>query len=341
MYRSSIQWTDSTWNPVLGCSPVSEGCRNCYAASMAYRFRETDSVFYHLADRRCGRAVFNGGIHTNEAQKLAPLTWRKGRLVFVGSMTDIFHENIPDFIRTDIFAVIAACPQHVFQMLTKRPKLAVDYFRRTDMASLRTAMRGLDLPGIDRLPSTWPLPNVWMGASMENQPAANERMGDLLRIPAVVRFASVEPMLGPISLRIPCAPFWGGKNTRWTLPLDWVIAGGESGPGARVSDPRWFRNLRDECAVFRVPFLFKQWGEFYPDDYEPDSDRPLIRAVWSDGVKWHPSPRLVDRFRHDATLMVRVGKKRSGRLLDGREHNAFPVQMPTHLRRGRGRSPCA
>lgn len=226
---SSIEWTNATWNPVAGCTPVSPGCLNCYAARMALRLACAGAVtgcdkYVGTAKRaRDGRPVFTGRINLDEDALDLPRRWRKPKLIFVNSMSDLFHEAVPlEFIRR-VFAVMEACPQHQFQVLTKRPE------------------RTLELA--DELP--W-APNVWMGTSVENA-LYMHRIRTLQKIPAAVRFLSCEPLLGPMR----------------KLPLQdihWVIVGGESGPGARPMQAEWVEQIRDECVGEGVAFFFKQWG---------------------------------------------------------------------------------
>lgn len=210
---SAIEWTESTWNPVTGCTKVSPGCLHCYAELMAKRLQAMGQ-----------RNYANGFAVTLHPHVLdLPLSWRKPRMVFVNSMSDLFHEAVPDGFIADVFAVMAEASQHTFQVLTKR--------------SERLAEMAADLP--------WP-PNVWMGATIETDVYVH-RADHLRQTPAVVKFVSAEPLLGPLpSLRLP--------------GLDWVIAGGESGPGARPMEPDWARELRDWCVTEDVAFFFKQWG---------------------------------------------------------------------------------
>jgi protein gp37 len=210
---SCIEWTDATWNPVTGCTKVSPGCKNCYAERMARRLRAMGVPQY--------RNGFRLTLHENALT--IPLRWRKPRMVFVNSMSDLFHEDIPfDFIQR-AFGVMQAARQHTFQVLTKRPEIALEH--------------------ADGLP--WP-ENVWLGTSVENADYVH-RVRTLRQIPARTRFLSLEPLLGPI----PRLPLQG---------IDWVIVGGESGPRARPMDRAWVTQLRDLCQRARVPFFFKQWG---------------------------------------------------------------------------------
>lgn len=225
---SRIEWTDATWNPVAGCTPVSPGCLNCYAARMALRLQHmpngTGKKYAGTARRaRDGRPVFSGKVYLDYDSLDVPRHWKLPRTIFVNSMSDLFHEAVPlDFIQK-VFQVMEECPQHIFQVLTKRPE------------------RTLELS--DQLP--WPT-NVWMGTSVESR-AYYRRIRDLRRVPARTRFLSCEPLLGPLP----------------RLPLDgihWVIVGGESGPGSRAMDGMWVLQIKRQCEAHRVPFFFKQWG---------------------------------------------------------------------------------
>jgi protein gp37 len=220
--RSRIEWTEATWNPTTGCDRVSAGCDNCYALTLARRLKAMGSAKYQNdGDARTSGPGF--GVTVHESTLTAPLRWRTPRVVFVNSMSDLFHARVPAAFVARVFEVMAATPQHTYQVLTKRA----------------TRLRRLspDLP--------WP-PNVWMGVSVENSDVA-DRVAELRQVPAAVRFLSCEPLLGPLD----------------GVDLDgigWVIAGGESGPGARPMDPAWVRQLRDACVSRGVQFFFKQWG---------------------------------------------------------------------------------
>ena len=211
--NSKIEWTNATWNPVTGCTKISDGCKNCYAERMAKRLQAMGKPQY--------RNGFELAIHPSALD--IPLRWRKPRTVFVNSMSDLFHEDVPrDFIKA-VFRTMNDCPQHNFQILTKRPHVAVECAN--------------ELPWTE---------NIWMGTTIENANVTH-RAALLRRIPAAVRFLSVEPLLGPI----PRLPIRG---------IDWVIVGGESGPGARPMAVEWARQIRDRCRGAAVRFFFKQWG---------------------------------------------------------------------------------
>ncbi|GAB3007084.1 DUF5131 family protein [Saccharothrix stipae] len=220
--RSSIEWTETTWNPSTGCDKVSAGCDHCYALTLAKRLKAMGSAKYQSdGDPRTSGPGF--GVATHLASLAEPFRWREPRLVFVNSMSDLFHAKIPlDFIR-QVFDVMAATPRHTYQVLTKR--------------ALRLRRIADDLP--------WP-ENVWIGTSVEDQ-AATSRIAELSRVPAAIRFLSCEPLLGPL-------PDMDLDH------IDWVIVGGESGANCRPMDEEWVVDVRDQCERAGVPFFFKQWG---------------------------------------------------------------------------------
>lgn len=221
---SSIEWTEATWNPIAGCTVLSPGCTNCYAMRMAHRLALMGQGKYHATTRVSGgRAKWTGKIVLDEHTLALPRTWNKGRFVFVNSMSDLFHDDVPlDFIRR-VFAVMEETPQHTYQILTKRAQR---------LRKLNVKLR-------------WPR-NVWMGVSVESQKYWG-RIEELRKTDAHVQFLSLEPLLGPIS-------------TPRLKDIHWVIAGGESGPKARPMSPDWVRGIRDACVAQGVAFHFKQWG---------------------------------------------------------------------------------
>lgn len=222
--RSSIEWTEVTWNPIAGCTVLSPGCTNCYAMRMAARLAAMGQEKYQGTTRKSGgRAKWTGRINVADAALDEPRTWKAGRLVFVNSMSDLFHEDVPTAVIQRVFTTMSATPQHTFQVLTKR------------------ADRLLELS--PELP--WPR-NVWMGVSVENADYA-WRIDRLRRTGATTRFLSLEPLLGPL-------------DDLDLAGIDWVIVGGESGPGARPMDQDWVRSIRDQCVAAGVAFHFKQWG---------------------------------------------------------------------------------
>jgi protein gp37 len=348
--KTGIQWTDATWNPLVGCSLVSPACSNCYAMAQAHRIqRMTPSTHYVGTTKLVNdKPVWTGVVkQAPEHALLAPLRWKKPRKIFVNSMSDLFHESVPDAWIDRIFAIMALCPQHTFQVLTKRAKRMREYMTKLDTPA-RIATDGLceatiDFPTRECLVfnATWPLPNVWLGVTAEDQARADERLDDLQDTPAAVKFVSIEPDLGSVDLEkwLFVGPE-GGIDFAYSQSrmLDWIICGGESGPGARPMHPDWARSLRDQCAAAGVPFFFKQWGEFLEFDHltktytvesEPELvdvfERACAHPLWLalDGrssSRAHELPLNDQPFR----LLDRVGKHRAGRLLDGREHNEFP-----------------
>lgn len=310
--NTGIEWTDATWNPVTGCTKVSAGCDHCYAETFAERFRGTPGNYYERG--------FDLQLRPEKLEQ--PLRWRRPRRIFVNSMSDLFHDQVPDDYIARVFAVMAYAHWHTFQLLTKR---------HSRMRSLLSSERFVDLFDIEfcKLPDwapRWPDPddaghlmdgplsNVWLGVSTENQQWADIRIPALLDTPAAVRFVSAEPLLGPIDLR----PEWG-----YGPGIDWIIVGGESGRGARPMHPEWARALRDQRSVVGAAYLFKQWGEWAPvllDRRETDHD------VRYDGYRW---PISEPHGAEDGTevVMRRVGKRRAGRELDGRTWDQYPAAV--------------
>lgn len=221
---SSIEWTEATWNPVAGCSVISPGCTNCYAMRLAARLEVMGLEKYAGLTRKSGgRSKWNGKVRLDYASLDIPEKWKQGRLIFVNSMSDLFHEDVPlSFIR-QVFDVMGRTPQHSYQVLTKRPERA---------ASLTSKLK-------------WHS-NIWLGASVENKDFS-WRIDELRRVRCSVRFLSLEPLLGPLE----------NLNLRG---IDWVIVGGESGPNARHIEADWVRSIRDQCLDADVAFHFKQWG---------------------------------------------------------------------------------
>lgn len=312
---TKIEWvarpgtTPESWSPITGCSKVSEGCRSCWAERMARR----------LAGRYGYPEVphhFDVTLHPNRL--FQPLHWRKPRSAFVCSMSDLFHESIEILDSTyvrDIFAVMALSHRHTFLLLTKRPHVAERTLTDEFANSAEWATRELkQMNGIcdERWHSSefeWPLPNVWLGTSVENQARADERIPLLLQTPAAVRFVSVEPMLEKINLwpHLDDIAYYDGVLGSKPA-LNWVLCGGESGPDARPLHPDWARDLRDQCLATSVPFFLKQRGAW---------------TWWDLG-----SPTYQNKPEHifdDGLVVRRVGKKAAGRLLDGREWNEFPA----------------
>lgn len=406
---TSIEWTDASWNPVrashwvpvagvgedsdlgdmkLGwhCEHVSPGCANCYAGPIN---RRLGTGLEYKPGHRGEISIF-----VDDKALQHPLRWRRPRRIFVGSMTDLFADFVTDAMLDRIFAVMALCPQHTFQLLTKRPERMRAYLHGSDLlarladsvmvrydpdeplAPHRTGLAWADgrgsawgvhraIQGMQAQVHPWPLPNVWLGVSVEDQRRADERIPILLDTPAAIRWISAEPLLGPVDLsgirRFAEAPkefidcltgrFWtdnsGNPNPdpSWAWPgrlpldddreildrhLDWVVVGGESGPGARPMHPDWARGLRDQCAAAGVPFLFKQWGA-WSAELDRDKDDPDWRAPYSgkyddgrDDIAWLNLAGGRGFHGERFHIMKRVGKKAAGRVLDGVTHDAFP-----------------
>lgn len=226
MAETTIEWTDATWNPVAGCSIVTAGCSNCYAMRMAARLEAMGVQKYVGLTRKSGsRRIWTGRLYLDEASLELPRKWRKPRRIFVNSMSDLFHEDVPiEFIRR-IWETMAAAPQHTFQILSKRPE----------------RMAAILSDATFRI-----LPNVWLGTSVEDARVL-DRIDDLRRVPAAVRFVSFEPLIGSVA----------GANLRG---IAWAIVGGESGPRARPMDPIWVDEIEAACRPHRAAFFFKQWG---------------------------------------------------------------------------------
>jgi protein gp37 len=253
--KSAIEWTDATWNPTTGCDRVSPGCAHCYALDLAARLKKMGAPAYQVdGDPRTSGPGFGLQLHPDRLE--IPLRWTRPRRIFVNSMSDLFHPEVPDSFVDRVFGVAAAAQQHTFQVLTKRPDRMARWFARAGTNRDEPPWDAMELVclrareyGADDASWNWPLANVWLGTSVENA-RWRTRIDELRETPAAVRFLSCEPLLGPL-------------NDDGRLDLDgigWVIAGGESGPNHRPMDPEWVRQLRDECIRQGVPFFFKQWG---------------------------------------------------------------------------------
>lgn len=390
--RTGIEWTEATWNPIVGCAVVSPGCTNCYAMKMADRLEAMGTLPHYAGTTRKTKAgpVWTGKLAlAPERTLLEPLRRKKPTTWFVNSMGDLFHESVPDAWIDKVFAVMALAPQHIFQVLTKRAARMRAYLPAAGVRE-RVALAAADLlnehtdvrlrpqnyferdNGFDHVVMPWPLPNVWLGVSAEDQRRADERIPDLLATPAAVRFVSAEPLLGPIDFKRWAPTGRWGKNpsgVRTWFPsyymtkcehcgwigsselcgsdsfgddsdiycavchntiagddapaLDWIIVGGESGPGARPMHPQWARAIRDQCAAAGTAFFFKQWGEWAPSTPEAACGNP--RSGWR-CLAGHPHVAKREELYPEAgaAFIEHMGKKRAGRTLDGIEHNAMP-----------------
>lgn len=401
---SKIEWTEKTWNPIVGCSIVSLGCTNCYAMKMAARIdlmsasgkqrwteprdpAERLSHYAGLTKPSKAGPVWTGKLAQAPEHILTkPLRRKKPTMYFVNSMSDLFHEDVPDEWIDRVFAVMATANRHTYQVLTKRSERMRRYLTsfRDDGQGFVTR-DGVDgyTPGVTGFnPARWPLPNVWLGVSAERQEEADARIPDLLNTPAAVRFVSAEPLLGPLHLEAWLNPHefcercddgdgYGNRCGSATIPrheqcpwrhavevvsddgmnsdvrtLDWIIVGGESGPGAQPMHPDWARSIRDQCVAADVPFFFKQWGAWLVGE----------RQEQRDDLTWQPDVTFADGTDfavlsdgHDIVLggaedeqagpkhlwrefwgwqghLIKRAPTKSLRLLDGREWHEIPAQ---------------
>lgn len=351
--KSLIEWTDATWNIATGCTKVSAGCKNCYAER-------------HFPRVYPGRKFTDVVIHWDRLT--LPMRWRKPKMIFVNSLSDLFHESFSATLWDRVWAVMALCPQHTFQILTKRPAIMRRYMTelwdvngrpkwdRTVFLALDDLIRELKLQK-DTLGKImarpWPLDNVWIGISAEDQPTWDDRVYELVQTPGAVHFVSYEPALGPVNGEI-YLEVMQGKNgwvrcQKWDSEderggykspeylgeakseIQWVIAGGESGPKARPANPAWFQSMRDQCKVAGVPFFFKQWGEWAPTDHwqlaANAGDAAKQTVVRLDGTRaTTPLHGNVIKVSEGECAMRKIGKKRAGRLLHGQLHDAMPAR---------------
>lgn len=330
---TGIEWSESTWNPLVGCTKVSPGCDHCYAETLVNRFAGHNKGFPNTFD-----------IVTLRPNRLnLPLSWQTPRRIFVNSLSDLFHDDVPDDYIAQVFAVMRRAHKHTFQLLTKR-HARMRSLLSSDAFADRVTEIARDAVYPFRLNRFWPLPNVHLVVSVEDQHWAGIRIPVLLDTPAAVRGISGEPLLGPVTLRpewlhSAMCPMRGGgvlcACVEGDARLDWVIVGGESGKDARPMHPQWARDLRDQCNDAGVAYLFKQWGEWLPrgrlDDgpLPVDNDRTLIFNV--DGnMRGRAAGSLTNQlspFSDDShcEVMERVGKKAAGRELDGRTWDEYPT----------------
>jgi len=381
---TEISWSDSTWNPTLGCTRVSAGCDSCYAITSANiragnPHPKVAAAFAGLTERRDGRTDWTGRINLLADRLTQPLTWKKPRRIFVNSMSDLFADEVPDEFIHRVFAVMAATPQHTYQVLTKRHARMRSMLRDECRCTNGSHQPGVHFksaidwaatphsPGyVPGLPKglyhqiQWPLPNVHIGVSVEDQKWADIRIPALRDTPAAVRWLSCEPLLGPVDLTqhlTPAEPYPALSGHAWDRgDLGWIVVGGESGRNARPMHPEWARQLRDQSVAACVPFHFKQWGEWGPapwavrvDDvqFEYDGTGTYLQAckkaseaqgathayaVWAhlyghDLYEPPHKPWSLERtglVETEHAPMRRWGKKVAGRELDGRTWDEFP-----------------
>jgi protein gp37 len=385
--KTGIEWTDSTWSPVRArvkqdaaeishqkgyssliriaekmagrvgphCEHASHGCDNCYAETNNHRCLPENGTGLPF-DRRSRDLV---EVFLDEKVLRKPLSWKGPRRIFVENQSDLFGEWVPDELIDRVFAIAALCPQHTFQMLTKRAHRMFRYLSDNNGVEARRRVQDVLAPaGNHRGPEarclvqSWPLRNVWLGVSTEDQKTADERIPYLLQTPAAMRFISYEPALGPIDLNSTvggtlwiggqqrCGPTHLGIGTpdcpraphhrhheRCRKGLDWVIVGGESGPGARPANPQWFRSVRDQCLAAGVKLFFKQWGAHVPANYRQESESTFRWSIDSEASGIDQKTKYTrPHIWGDGIGSVRLsGKKTAGALLDGREYKEFPT----------------
>jgi protein gp37 len=310
--KSKIEWTDASWNPVTGCSKVSEGCRFCYAERESHRYGWTTQPW------TAQHAAENVVLHPDRLE--LPLRWKRPRRIFVNSMSDLFHDRVPDHFIQSVFSIMENAKQHTFQVLTKRPGRMHAWVSAYDRW-----LRYADDQGryfVDRHP------NVLLGVSVEDQKTADQRIPLLLETPAALRFLSCEPLLGPVDLYDHLHHIDQGLGHDYNPGLHWVIAGGESGPHARPTHPDWVRDLRDQCQSANIPFFFKQWGEWAPAGEWYDT----IHCVLVNRRNGNTSPVMGGWGKwsdcEDWATMRRFGKKIAGRHIDGQLWDQYP-QAPS------------
>jgi protein gp37 len=292
---------------------------------VAARFSDPGMPYAGLAKMTKAGPRWTGKLMLAKKHLHDPLKWKRPRLVFVNSMSDLFHEAMLTSWIDQVFAVMALSPQHTFQILTKRPDVMLSYMPRRDEIPKRIMDEVVKLwPDSNPHPNPridWPLPNVWLGVSVENQKTADERIPTLLQTSAAVRFLSCEPLLGPIDLGMDheCGD---PPHTHCPPTVDWIIAGGESGPGARPMHPEWPESLQKQATENGIPFFFKQWGEWAP--WEPGRGGQVLHVSAEDGLAG-PDPGFIGReARADTSPMAKCGKAAAGRVLRGREWKQFP-----------------
>lgn len=320
--KSKIEWCEATWNPIIGCSKVSSGCDNCYAETVAARFAgdcEIPGYYFDVIEK----GKWNGET-VRRTPKFSPLRARRPRTIFVCSMGDLFHESVPDESIDIVMGIIAAAYHHRFMILTKRPERMLQYFEADARNELIAKAAGFANENGDAvadfvLTQGLPIPSLALGVSVEDQTTLDKRVSALLQIPATYRFVSYEPALGPVRFDTNWRKMIKGKpaypcTESYLFDLDLVIMGGESGPNARPMHPDWARSVRDQCEAARVPFHFKQWGEWLPTDDLPEMPKSFSMP-WSDA-----DTRGYVNLMSDLTTMTRIGKKKASRLLDGQEH---------------------
>ena len=389
--NSNIEWTGSTLNAIAGCRKISPECDGCYAIADAWRMahnpnEKMKAKFLPVVSNERGKPNWTGKVTFTEEPLFAAIRNKKPTTYFVNSLSDLFYEEVKDEWIDKHFATFALCPQHTFQILTKRPERMREYVGNTPRNGETASGNVKDclyrwsrhFPAfvapkdhynkIANAQATfqWPLPNVWLGTSVGTQKYADERIPALLQTPAAVRFLSMEPLLGPIDLNrdIGGTRWIGGQrgcdgthhgigsqecpseshhhhDDRCSKGIDWIITGGESGPKSRPMHPDWVRSIQDQCNAAGVPFFFKQWGAWWPIGQMPDGvsdsyydpkhgkpkrpdydDRPAPKPVQTTVLQLDGSQEFA--FPSGSMTCLKVGKKKAGRLLDGRTWDEMP-----------------
>lgn len=338
--RSKIEWTDASWNPIRArnkatgkvghfCEKLSAGCKHCYAARMQPRFG--NPIQYGPQD------LDKVELYLDEDVLLQPLRWKRPRMVFVCSMTDLFGAWVPQEWIDGVWAVMATANWHTYQVLTKRAEGMAQYFgKRAKLRVDNDTMAGMPGWAIDGSNwHRWSLPNVWLGVSVEDQATADARIPHLLACPAAVKFLSCEPLLGPID--IDRYEDWLCTDTMCAHRpgISWVIAGGESGPKARPMHPDWARSLRDQCAAAGVPFFFKQWGVWQPGS-ALDFDRNVVLLNNGERLPYtnyqaHITAEQGFRWGDLRAVVMHRGWNKSFNQLDGRTHQEWPAAAVPQL----------
>ena len=309
---SKIEWTDATWNPVRGCSIVSKGCTNCYAMKQAHRFAGAGHAYEGLTQMTRGGPVWTGKVRVVPDLLDQPLHWKKPRRIFVNSMSDLFHEDVTDQFIADVFGIMAATPWHTYQVLTKRPRRALYLLGAGCMGGFEDAIEEC-MALYTHSDLVWPIPNVWLGVSVEDQAAADERIPLLLQAPATVRWISAEPLLGPIDLvQVMVKPIFDMQG--W---LNWIVIGGESGPGARGCSVADIRSIVRQCRAVGIPVFVKQLGAYVVDRNDAGFDG-------CDPTSWPDMDPMdiednIHGFKDEyqgADVRVRLGNRKGGAMCE-------------------------
>ena len=299
----TIEWTDTTWDPLVGCTRKSAACRHCYAEALTAASAQDKQWGYGFAEVGPAGPSWTGAIALREDRLALPLAWDAPRRILVNALSDLFHESAPIETIDRVFAIMALAPRHIFQILTKRPKIMQTYI--ADKATPGRITHAIDEiapnPNAHAI-AAWPLPNVWLGVTAENQKEAERRIPVLLQTPAAVRWVAAEPLLEPLELKLgtwlrdaPQRVASSGIGP-W---LDWVVAGGEIGVDAQPCHPDWARSLRDQCAKGGTAFYWRQWGEYIPTVGVTAGAGPEPIPLTWERLGARPATRTLDGFLHE------------------------------------------